>query len=156
MVKIEFIGGEEVVEKLRQIEPKIYTGLLNAITKLSIQLQSKVKEEKLSGQVLKTRTTNLRNSINYDVDNNPSRITGRVGTNLKYGLAHEFGFNGVVGVPAHLRKITKAWGKTIAPKSVAVKAHSRHMNLPERSFLRTALREMTPQIQSEIEKALRL
>ena len=57
---------------------------------------------------------------------------------------------------AAIPTIKKAWGKPIKPKSIMVSAYTRNMNLPERSFLRTALREMTPEIQAEIDKALQL
>lgn len=156
MIKLEFIGGEEVAQKLQSISPAVHGNLVRAITKLSIQLQAKVQSEKLSGQVLKNRTGTLRRSINYKIDESADRVTGRVGTNLKYGLAHEFGFHGAVNVKAHLRMIKQAFGKPIAPKQVMVSAHSRTMNLPERSFLRTALREMIPEIQATIDQAVKV
>lgn len=157
MIKLEFIGGEEVASKLKSISPAIHGSLVRTITMLSIKLQSKVQSEKLTGQVLKTKTGTLRRSITYKIDESADKVSGRVGTNLKYGLAHEFGFKGSVTVKEHLRMIKKAFGKPLAnPREVVVKSHSRLMNLPERSFLRTALREMIPEIKSEIDKAVQL
>lgn len=156
MLKVEFIGGEEVLKKIEQIEPQIQKSLLATITKLSFQLQAKVVSEKLSGQVLKTKTGTLRRSIATNVTNLSGSITGRVGTNVDYGLIHEYGFKGNVTVDGHLRQITKAWGRSITPKKVFVRTHQKKANYPVRSFLRSALREMEPTIKIEIDKAIRL
>jgi len=159
MVKIEFIGDKEVASKLKELEPKIYDSLLSTITKLSIQLQAKIKSEKLTGQVLKTRTGTLRRSINYRVDKTPSEIIGRVGIGAdaaKYGIMHEFGLRGTENVRSHLRTIKKVWGKSISPKQISVRSHTRTVNYPERSFMRTALAEMRPIIQSDISKAVKV
>lgn len=159
MVKIEFIGDKEVASKLKELEPKIYNSLLSTITKLSIQLQAKIKSEKLTGQVLKTRTGTLRRSINYRVDKTPSEIIGRVGIGAdaaKYGIMHEFGLRGTENVRSHLRTIKKVWGKSISPKQISVRSHTRTVNYPERSFMRTALAEMRPIIQNDISKAVKV
>lgn len=159
MVKIEFIGDREVASKLKELEPKIYNSLLFTITKLSIQLQAKIKSEKLTGQVLKTRTGTLRRSINYRVDKTPSEIIGRVGIGAdaaKYGIMHEFGLRGTENVRSHLRTIKKVWGKSISPKQISVRSHTRTVNYPERSFMRTALAEMRPIIQNDISKAVKV
>lgn len=156
MLKVEFIGGEEVLKKIEQIEPQIQKSLLATITKLSFQLQAKVVSEKLSGQVLKTKTGTLRRSIATNVASLSGSITGRVGTNVDYGFIHEYGFKGNVTVDSHLRQITKAWGRSITPKKVFVRTHQKKANYPVRSFLRSALREMEPMIKIEIDKAIRL
>lgn len=156
MFKVDIIGDEEVIKRLSQIEPQIHKSLLATITKLSFQLQAKVVSEKLSGQVLKTKTGTLRRSISTNVTNLPNQIVGRVGTNVDYGLAHEYGFKGIVTVQGHLRKITKAWGRSISPRQIYVGTHQKNVNLPARSFLRSALKEMAPTIKAEINKAVRL
>ena len=46
--------------------------------------------------------------------------------------------------------LREAFGKAIAPKTIFMRAFSRHMNLPERSFMRSALDDM----QDEIARAL--
>ena len=150
---------KEVASKLKELEPKIYNSLLSTITKLSIQLQAKIKSEKLTGQVLKTRTGTLRRSINYRVDKTPSEIIGRVGIGAdaaKYGIMHEFGLRGTENVRSHLRTIKKVWGRSISPKQISVRSHTRTVNYPERSFMRTALAEMRPIIQSDISKAVKV
>lgn len=156
MLKIEIIGGEEVARRLSAIEPKVHGSLLSTITKLSFELQAKVVSEKLQGQVLGNKTGTLWWSITPRIEDTPTRISGRVGTNVDYGFIHEYGFKGNVTVDSHLRQITKAWGRSITPKKVFVRTHQKKANYPVRSFLRSALREMEPMIKIEIDKAIRL
>jgi phage gpG-like protein len=113
-----------------------------------------VKEHKLSGQVLHVRTGTLRRKINYRVTQTAAAITGQVGVKLSYAAAHEYGLDVEEQVREHLRTAKMAFGRPIAPVTFSVRAHTRHMKLPERSFLRSSLREMTPEIQAMIRAAV--
>jgi phage gpG-like protein len=118
-------------------------------------LSNKIKFEKLSGQVLKNRTGTLRRSITPTVKEGGSSVTGEVATNIEYAGVHEFGYSGSQSVKAHLRTIKQAFGRPLkSPVTQNVSAHSRHVNFPERSFMRTALNEMEPQIRAQFESAL--
>lgn len=147
------LGKEKLVPFLRTIPVNVEAELKLEVEKLSISLTGKVKAEKLSGQVLKNRTGTLRRSINYKVFSEPHRIFGIVGTNKEYGAAHEYGFHGTVNVRDHLRMITKVFGQSVIPHQIEVRAHTRQANLPERSFLRSALREFEPEIVSRLKLA---
>lgn len=139
--------------KLGRVKSGVYANVLRAVTRLSINLQAYVKENKLTGQVLHTRTGTLRRSINREVTSTPSAIRAVVGTNVEYAAGHEYGFNGDVNVKAHLRQITQAWGRPISPRSVQVQAHTKHVVLPERSFLRSALKDFEDRIVQDIRGA---
>ena len=109
-----------------------------------------VVTEKLSGQVLKNRSGNLRTSVHFgDITETPNGITGTVGTIREYAAAHEYG--GPYQVKEHLRMQTMAWGRPMTPKQVTVKEFT--MNMPQRSFLRSALRETKNLIAAEYERA---
>jgi phage gpG-like protein len=101
------------------------------------------KQDKLTGQVLNVRTGRLRRSITQRVEEEGGSVVGYVGTNVKYARAHEFGFTGNVTVREHLRR-------TKGGKEATVRAHSRNMHLPERSFLRSALKDLQPAIRQDI------
>lgn len=154
MIKAELIGGSELIRKLSAITPNLQAGLLAEITRLSIILQSRIQSNKLSGQVLKTRTGTLRRSISHQVISTSNGVIGNVGTNSSYGLMHEFGFKGTENISAHLRTIKSAWGKSITPKQIEVRAHTRKVDYPERSFLRTALKELEPTIVAGIDNQI--
>lgn len=142
MIDLQFIGGTEVMARLDRIDPKLRDELKVGIGRLAIKLQTKVVTEKLSGQVLKRRSGKLRGSIKQIVEVSGTSVSGIVSTPVEYAPPHEYGFHGTVSVKESLRTIKQAFGRSITPTQVTVRAHSMKMNLPERSFLRSALREM--------------
>jgi phage gpG-like protein len=154
MITVELVGDRELMARLEAMPRHVHDGLARAVTRLGLELQRKIQSEKLSGQVLGVRSGALRSSINTEVADSATEISATVGTGSCYAAAHEFGFDGTVGVRAHLRRITAAFGHPIRPTTVSVRAHSRHMHLPERSFLRSALAEMAPAIEAELRAAM--
>ena len=155
MIAAQLIGDEQALSWLRGIPDAAGSGLARAITKLGIQLQSNVRQDKLSGQVLSDRTGALQSSIDLQIEQSAGKIAATVFTDAEYARAQEYGFSSTVNVRASLRRIREAFGRPIAEKTISVRAYSRRMDLPERSFLRSALEDIAPQIQSEVEGALR-
>jgi phage gpG-like protein len=149
------VGDEEVLARLRGIPDAINAGLARAIAKLGIDLQRRVQEDELSGQILNVRSGSLKSSIDVEIDQSADRITATIFSDSDYARVHEFGFSGEVTVRASLRRIREAFGRPIAEKTIAIGAHSRRMALPERSYLRSALEEMAPDIRDEVEATLR-
>lgn len=150
MIKAEVRGLPETSVGFKTAAGQLPKDTLKTVTRLAIMLQRHVKEKKLSGQVLKVRTGNLRRSITYRVvQTGVDKAYGVVGTNVNYGRIHEYG--GVVSIGQHLRTITQVFGhKLKAPLEVTVRRHT--ARFPERSFLRTSLQEMLPTIREELRK----
>jgi len=149
------VGDEQLLERLRALPDAINSGVLRGITQLGIELQRNVQQNKLSGQVLRSRTGSLKSSIDLRVDQSGGAITASVFTDSRYAGVQEYGFAGTVSVRASLRRIREAFGRPIAEKTISVRAYDRRMDLPERSFLRSALEDMTPAIRDAVETALR-
>jgi len=145
MIKVEVTGAADVEARLNSLKSEMNQGVARAILMLTIELQRMVKQDKLSGQVLHTRSTNLRNSIAYRIEN--EGMTGVVGTNVNaipYARIHEFGGEIKAKRAKFLRfKIGDRW---ISKRSVII---------PERSYLRSALKDLKPQIQETITNELR-
>lgn len=171
LITVEAAG---VLNMLTGYPSRLRENLLRVIKRLSVTLQRNVKADKLSGQVLHVRTGTLRRSINQRVEDSGHSIVATVGTNVDYAHVHEHGFNGMVTVREHLRRSkeqmnlaryrTNKRGERFEIKGSYKKAgggagetivHSfeRHMKMPERSFLRSALHEMESQIVTEIKQA---
>lgn len=126
------------------------SALHKTIAALTMKLLGMVKSDKLSGQVLNRKTGRLSRSINAKFENGGS--TGVVGTNVAYGKVHENG--GAYSIPAHMRMMKVAFGKPVQnPRMIEVREHI--ARFPERSFLRTALRELEPEIQPALNKAIK-
>jgi phage gpG-like protein len=155
MISANFLGDASALDRLKALPDAANTGLAQAIAKLGSDLQSSVQQNKLSGQVLDVRSGTLRSSIAVAVDQTASGITATVSTDVDYAAAQEYGFSGTVNVRSSLRLIKEAFGRPIAAKTIGVGAYSRRMNLPERSFLRSALDEMGSDISAEVQDALR-
>lgn len=141
-IKATLTGETEVIQKLEGTMPKRVRGeLVLTVRRLAIELQRYVKQDKLSGQVLKNRTGTLRRSVYQRVDESPQSVTGRVGTNVFYGALHEGGFEGK-------RLITQAFGRQLKfPVWASIK-------LPKRSFLRSSLKDKSVHIKEELGMAV--
>lgn len=150
MVKYHVDGDAKLTAKADQINEDVRQSIVRSTLKLLI----KVKREKLNGQVLNKRTGRLGRSITQKIIDLSNGVTGIVGTNVEYAAAHEYGFNEEVTVKAHLRMIKMAFGKSITPKQVSIKSHTRKVNLPEKSFLRSALEEMRKEIKEDLEVSI--
>ncbi len=154
MITAYLVGDEQLLERLRALPDAVNSGLLRGITQLGIELQRHVQEDKLSGQVLRSRTGSLKSSIDLRVDQSSGAITASVFSDSRYAGVQEYGFAGTVSVRASLRRIREAFGRPIAEKTISVRAYDRRMDLPERSFLRSALEDMAPAIRDEVEAVL--
>lgn len=155
MIKGQLTGDRRVVQALRQRVPAITQRVERAIERLTLILTQRVKL-KLTDDVLRVRTGRLRRSITFVVTGKGTdKVEGVVGTNVEYARVYELGFNGAVNIKAHLRTIKQAWGKSIQPKQITVSSHSRQVNLPARSFLRSAMNDMRADIIEELTNAAR-
>lgn len=155
MIRFTVIGQKEVVATLGRVSGEVRRRVRTAIGRLTLRLERRIKEQKLSGQVLRVRTGTLRRSVSSVVVSNPAVVVGTVSTNVEYARVHEFGFDGTVTVREHMRTVKQAFGRPLkTPKTVRVAAHSMRMRVPERSFMRSALREMSGEVDSVLRAAV--
>lgn len=156
MIAGYLVGDAEVVSRLDGMSARLHEEMKAGIGRAVLKLQRMVVQDKLSGQVLKVRTETLRRSIDQIVIDEGQKVSGVVSTNVKYARAHEYGFHGTVSVRESLRTIKQAFGRPIEPVQVTVRAHSRKVDLPERSFLRSALTDLEASgaIRAEMEAAV--
>lgn len=155
IVTAKVTGAREVTVMLEGVGDRVHVRALRTMRQLAVRFQRYVKQYHLSGQTLGNITGNLRQSIGQMVTDLGSSIVMRVGvfggpTEI-YGRAHEFGVHKTVQVKAHMRRIKverraalRRDGTGRASQVGFVRAHSRVMDLPERSFLASSLRELAP------------
>lgn len=147
MIRGTVVGSEEAIARFKAMPNRLRQELVTGIGRAVLKLQAYVKDGKLSDQVLHVRTGRLRRSITERVTQEAARVEGIVGTNVEYAAVHEYGFSGTVSVREHLRRAKSGFMQT-------VRAHTRKVDLPERSFLRSALADMEPDIRAEFEAAV--
>ena len=145
------VGGTEAGRSLASKAPRVRRTMSQSISRLTLLLVRRAKL-KLSDDVLNVRSGRLRRSINPRFEGLGSpKPAGYVGTNVPYGRVHELGET--VTVKQHLRLVRQAWGKELKfPVWATVPAHK--VTYPERSFLRTALADLEPDIRKELANAL--
>jgi hypothetical protein len=140
--EVGVFGVPEAEARLDLVTPQTEEGLARALTKLGLRLQAKVQEN-LSGPVLNVRTGVLRSSIDTRVSRAAGEVEASVGTAVKYGRYNEFGVPGplppIYAIHAQALRF-KIGGRVFFRKKVA------HNPLPERSFLRSALAGIAPEI----------
>lgn len=78
-----------------------------------------------------------------------------VGTPVVYASVHQFGFHGSITIPAHTRRVSQAFGKTLPfPVWSNVREHSVTMNMPARPFMPiTNSGQLTPQAETLLIRA---
>ena len=139
-------GREQVGAAISQMIDRARESIRREMLGVTTDLAGYIKREKLSGQVLRRVSGDLSRSVSPNTVVNGDIILGTVGTNLFYGRVHEYGFSGNVAISAHTRKSKYGMQN--------VRAHTRIMRFPERSFLRTSLQEQLPDIRQRLANAL--
>lgn len=157
MIEATLTGDAQVAARFAALPDKARKAISDEMRRQWFLIQTAVVREKLSGDPLHRRTGNLASSINVGgadsataFEESDTEIVGRIGTRVKYGRVHEDG--GTFQVPSHERTITQVFGRSITPRTITVREHT--VTFPQRSFLRSTLREMGPGVTAALEKAL--
>ena len=101
------------------------------------------------------KTGRLRRSVHLEMDRQPSRIVGIVGTNVEYAAQFEYGFKGTETVRPFIRRQTMVFGRPCAPRIVEVRGFTRNVNRPARPFLAPALAAARPTLADRLRDDLR-
>jgi phage gpG-like protein len=152
----QILGAEAVTARFQFAGPRVKDATRDAVRSLARDLMTKVKSEKLTGQVLKVRTGRLRRSINEKFVEDEGHMESRVGTNVVYGRFWELGFHGTQQVKEFTRTIRMAFGRPISPVQAVVHAHSRNVNQAPRPFLVPSLEEMRGEIRARLMRAMKV
>jgi len=141
-----------VADWLAGLAPKADAALRDATADLLQRLRDRV-DGNLSGGVLNAPTGTLRASLAAGLSQ-AGGIAATVTASAPYAAFQEYGFSGSETVRAHLRRQSQAFGKPIRPVDVAVRTYSRLVNYPAHSYLRSALAELSHDINSGIAAAV--
>ena len=155
MIRAEIVGQEAVIVRLKELPARVRGLVRQAVEAEAINLTRYVKGEKLSGQVLRARPPggHLRRSINYQMQEIGDGIMASVGTNVVYAGIHEFGGTTRAHVIQARNKKALAFqagGETIVRRAV----NHPGSKMPERSYLRSSLRENEARIKANIAAAV--
>jgi phage gpG-like protein len=154
MMRAILIGDpKRIGDNIRSLFPGILAGSKQRMSAIVFALSNKIKFEKLSGQVLKNQFGTLRDSITPTTIESGDAVVGQVATNVEYAAIHEYG--GKTKPHDIFPRKGRALAFMMGGKQVIVKSvHHPGSVFPERSFMRTSLNEMTPQIRDAFENAV--
>lgn len=108
------------------------------------------------------RTGYLRSQTRAYVDERPNWIRGRVRIRPTgraqwigaYFGALEYGVHSAFTVKAHRARLTHMFGRAVSPRSVAIPAHLRRVDITERRFLRRPGAVVLARARTEIQEAI--
>lgn len=153
-IVIEVKGDTVVIGRLVSLPGVVHRALLKKIHELTQGLRNRVLE-KLSGEVLNVRSGRLRRSIQSRVEDADSNITGTVfqTADVPYGRIHEYG--GTIHIPEVVPVKAKALRFSVGGKDIfAMRAKAHDVHIPERSFLRSSLKEQREEIIAGLKAAV--
>ncbi len=156
MIEVVNRGGDEALERLTSFALRLRGRLAALMPRLGADLQSRVLDN-LRGGVLHERGGRLADSLALDVETEGERASSALRVDVAsvpYAGFQEYGFQGNETVRGHLRTIRQAFGRPIAERQILVNSYTRKVEYPAHSFLRSALRELTPSITPQIEDAV--
>lgn len=145
------VGDKELITRMTEMGPAVQQALYKDVTVLSIQLQGIVLG-KLHGPVLNQRSGRLAASIQQRVEQSGAAVFGYVFSSgdVKYAAFWEYGFTGSENVRAHTRMVSQVFGRAVPTFEQHVSAHSRQVNQPARSYMRSSLADMASTIQTRL------
>lgn len=145
MIGIQVVGADRVIARLGEMPGKINTAAKSSLDAWATELAGYIKADKLSGQVLNRRSGRLSASVHPVTEQTSSSISGGAGggAGVPYAKIHEFG--GMI--PAHqiVAKNAQALSFTVdGIKRFAKSVQIPDVQMPERSYMRSAFKEEAP------------
>ena len=155
MLRVDIVGDAQLQERFRGMPDRMRRALVTKVYALTLMLEAYVKQEKLSGQVLKTVSGRLKRSIQSDVRTDGEIVRGRVFSSgdVPYAGIHEFGGRTSPHdiLPVKAKALAFMYnGKLTFAKIV----HHPGSIMPERSYLRSSLDDKKSQIVTELTQAV--
>ena len=157
MINVTLTGDRDLVLKLHKMPVVVAATLSVTIKSLSLRLQAHIQRNKLSGQVLKVVTGALRRSVHATpVVHTGNVVRGGVSSSgdVKYAGIHEFGGRTKAHVIEPRKGKALAWMGKNGEMAFAKIVHHPGSVMPERSFMRSSLREMSSVISLEMKRSV--
>lgn len=155
MLAFELVGDAQLAASLSELPASIFAILAQRVAAGTIKVQAHIIRDKLSGQVLAVRSGALRRSIQQVVSVAEPTVTGRVFSSgdVKYAGIQEYG--GRTSPHDIFPKKAEALAFVMGGKTVFAKVvHHPGSQIPARSFMRTGLADLAPEIEADIKRAV--
>lgn len=156
MIGVEIIGSERVITALGESPAKVTAAAKSSLDAWARELAGYIKASKLSGDPLHRRSGRLSASIRPVTQETSTTVSGGAGggRGVPYAKIHEFG--GVI--PAHevVVRNAKALSFTVdGIRRFAKSVQIPDVQMPERSYMRSAFNERAPSGIEELRAAIK-
>lgn len=154
MFSVSMDGDAAITALLENMPANLAVALALKIRPLTIELERRVKL-KLSGPVLKVRSGRLRRSINHRFEGNRDLIKGAVFSSgdVKYGAIHEYGGRTKPHIIVPKKAAMLSFMQGGKRRFASMVKHPGSV-MPERSFMRSSLKEMSGKITNAMTAAV--
>jgi hypothetical protein len=155
MFNLTVVGDKETADRYRDMPAPVRAIIGAKLVEQGRNLAMYIETQKLSGQVLKARSSSLRASITAEGPiEEGSGLYERVFSSgdVKYAAFWEFGFHGTEAVRAYERLVKDSDNPKGFKTVVQVRAHDRQVNQAARPFMRPSLAENAKQIGEELQR----
>lgn len=156
IVTVSITGDKVLIAKFERVQSAVAAALQKKVTQLTLKLERKIKTEKLNGQVLNRVTGRLARSISHEVQVEQNGVYGRVFSSgdVKYAAIHEFGGQTAPHVIYPKKAAALSFIGSGGNRVFAKKVNHPGSKMPERSFMRSALRDMSTEISIGLKTAV--
>lgn len=151
IINITLSGDKAMIARLNRMPTAMHVALALKIRQLALKLEKWVKTRKLNGTVLNRISGRLARSIANKVTEAQHLILASVYSSgdVKYAAIHEFGGKTAPHVILPKKAQALAFGG-----GFFAKVNHPGSTMPERSFLRSSLRDMSTQISMGMKEAV--
>jgi hypothetical protein len=146
------LNADAVLARLGALPDRASQAVQAAAADLTARLRGRV-EGNLSGGILNVRSGALRASLAGGLGQ-AGGISAKLSATAPYAAFQEYGFSGSESVRAHLRQVTRAFGRPIRPVMAQVGPYNRTVDYPAHSYLRGALADLSADMSSGIAAAI--
>ena len=159
MIALQITGTDAVLTKLGEAPAKIRAAAKTSLDAWAEELAGYIVAEKLSGQVLNRRSGHLLDSVRPVKTGDPvtsSELSAgaAAGLDVPYAKIHEYG--GMI--PAHTVVVRNAKALAFTVNGMlrfAKSVNIPNVQMPERSYMRSSLREEAPKGIAQLKAAVR-
>ena len=155
LVEISLTGDKALIARLEKMPGAVRQALELKVTVLALKLEKLIKTGKLNGQVLNRISGRLARSINNKVEVTANSVFAKVFSagDVKYAAIHEYGGQ----TAPHIIEPKKA--SVLAFAGAGGMVFAKRVNhpgskMPQRSFMRSALKDMSVEISTGMKKAV--
>ena len=156
LVNVTMTGDKELIVSFDEMPRSVNQALYIKIKELALKLEKLVKVGKLNGQVLNRVTGALARSIHNDVVRTSDSVMGHVFSSgdVKYAGIHEYGGTTSPHVILPKKAAVLAFMGAGGGMVFTRKVNHPGSRMPERSFLRSSLNDMSSEISLGMKEAV--